>query len=86
MAGMVLVIGFLELKMEWPIKKTFKKTMGFLTPNEQQNRNHEVTSKGLKEKKVRKEWFKLVADRFDLESSNVAPTVVIQVEQQIWLL
>lgn len=64
MVGMVSVIGFLELKMERSITDTSKKTVGFLTPNEQENRNHEVTSKGLKEKKVRKEWFKLLADRF----------------------
>lgn len=64
MVGMVSVIRFLELKMERPITNMFKKTVGFLTSNEQQNRNHEVTSKGLKEKKVRKEWFKLLADRF----------------------
>lgn len=64
MVGMVSVIGFLELKMERSITDTSKKTVGFLTPNEQENRNHEVTSNGLKEKKVRKEWFKLLADRF----------------------
>lgn len=64
MVGMVSVIGFLELKMERSITDTSEKTVGFLTPNEQENRNHEVTSKGLKEKKVRKEWFKLLADRF----------------------
>lgn len=86
MAGMVSVIGFLELKMERPITNTFKKIAGFLTPNEQQNRNHEVTSKGLKEKSAKVMVQTPRRQIFDLESSDVAPTVVIQVEQQIWFL
>lgn len=52
MAGMSSAIGFPELRMEQAMTNTFRGNVGFLTPKEQQNHDHEAMSKGLKEKQA----------------------------------